>query len=207
MQITELFFSLQGEGKNAGLPTVFVRTTGCNLRCSYCDTAYAYSEGTEMDVPEVIETMQRWRCRRACITGGEPLLQEDMPGLTDALLADGYAIEVETNGSQGVAWLTRRDVTVSLDIKCPSSGMQDEMRMDNLAVLRPRDQLKFVIGTREDYDHACSVIERYAPACQVVMQPVWQSHVELADWIVQDEIDVRLSLQLHKILWGDRKGV
>ncbi|MFO8132538.1 MAG: radical SAM protein [Thermoplasmatota archaeon] len=207
MQITELFFSLQGEGKNTGLPTIFVRTTGCNLRCSYCDTTYAYQGGEHMETPAVIDAMRRWRCRRACITGGEPLLQEELPGLVDGLLADGYAIEVETNGSQDIAWLTRRPVTISMDIKCPSSGMHAEMRMENLAALRPRDQLKFVIGSREDYDYARSIVREYEPSCPVVMQPVWKSNVALADWIVQDEIDVRLCLQLHKILWGDRKGI
>ncbi len=207
MNINEIFYSLQGEGHNVGLPTVFVRTASCNLRCSYCDTTYAYTEGETMEPPEVVEAVQQWRCHRTCITGGEPLLQEELPELIDTLLAESYDIEVETNGSRDIGWLTRRDVTVSIDIKCPSSGMQAEMRMDNLSLLQPRDQLKFVIGTREDYDYAREVITRYSPDCQVVMQPVWGSTVPLADWIIQDEIDVRLSIQLHKILWGDRRGV
>lgn len=207
MQINEIFYSLQGEGKNVGLPTIFVRTAGCNLRCSYCDTTYAYGQGEPMQVPKIIEVMRRWSCWRVCITGGEPLLQEELPQLVDALLADGYGVEVETNGSRDVAWLIGRDVTVSLDVKCPSSGMSKEMCRDNIGLLRPRDQLKFVIGTEEDYRYARDILDRYAPGCEVVMQPVWESGVALADWIVRDEIEVRLSVQLHKILWGSRRGV
>jgi 7-carboxy-7-deazaguanine synthase len=206
MQINEIFFSLQGEGQNVGLPTIFVRTTGCNLRCRYCDTTYAYHEGDEMTPADVVAAIQQWRCPRICITGGEPLQQEDLPELVDVLLAHGYAVEVETNGSRDIEWLTSLDISVSMDAKCPSSGMDHAMHLDNLALLRPRDQLKFVIGSREDYDYARDVLERYAPECRVVMQPVWKSDIALADWIVRDEIDVRFSMQLHKILWGDRKG-
>ncbi len=207
MQINEIFFSLQGEGQNVGLPTIFVRTAGCNLRCRYCDTTYAYHEGDEMTPAGVVAAIQRWSCPRICITGGEPLQQDGLLELVDVLLAHGYAVEVETNGSRDISWLTTKEVSVSMDIKCPSSGMHTEMEMDNLALLRSRDQLKFVIGTREDYDYARDVLERYAPECRVVMQPVWGSSIALADWILRDEIDVRFSLQLHKILWGNRKGI
>ena len=207
MQITELFFSLQGEGKNVGLPTIFVRTTGCNLCCSYCDTTYAYEDGKYMDIPDIITVIQQWSCHRVCITGGEPLLQEELPELVEALLAESYAIEVETNGSQDIVWLTENDVSLSMDIKCPSSSMQTEMNMDNIGRLRPQDQLKFIIDNQEDYDYALSIINRYTPRCEVVMQPVWGSNVPLADWIIRDEIDVRFSMQLHKIMWGDRKGL
>jgi len=207
MRITELFFSLQGEGKNAGLPTIFVRTTGCNLRCSYCDTTYAYEDGESMEIPDIVAAMHQWSCHRVCLTGGEPLLQEELAELVDVLLTKGYTVEVETNGSQDISWLTKKAISASMDIKCPSSGMHMEMNMDNIGLLRPRDQLKFVIGTREDYDYARGIINRYTPRGQVVMQPVWKSEVALADWIIREEIDVRLSIQLHKILWGDRKGL
>jgi len=211
MKINEIFYSLQGEGTLAGLPTVFVRTTGCNLRCSYCDTTYAYQEGREMSPAVIAAHTGRWPCPRVCLTGGEPLLQEDVGEVLDLLMEAGREVSVETNGSLDVTPLTERAVIAVMDVKCPASGMHGQMRRENLPLLRPSDCLKFVIACREDYEYARGVLERHAPACPVVMQPVWEQGLplarEMAAWILRDGLEVRLSLQLHKLLWGDRKGV
>ncbi len=209
MKINEIFYSIQGEGRNAGLPTIFVRTTGCNLRCSYCDTTYAYYEGEEMHLHDIIEKIKKWKCKRVCLTGGEPLIQEEMPDFVDMLIRDGYEINIETNGSIDVSDMAKRDVMISMDMKCPSSTMHERMRYENISVLRSRDELKFVIGDEEDYAYAADIIKKYNPICEVVMQPIWgkMDGRKLAGWILRDEIDARLSLQIHKILWGNRKGV
>lgn len=209
MKINEIFHSIQGEGKNIGLPTIFVRTTGCNLRCTYCDTTYAYYEGKEMGLQDIIAEIKRWHCKRICITGGEPLLHEDITGLVDILISKGYEISIETNGSIEISDMVERDVTVSMDMKCPSSGMHDKMREENIGLLRKRDELKFVLGNREDYKYAVDTIKKHEPVCSIVMQPSWGKldAAKLAEWILDDGIDVRLSFQLHKILWGDRKGI
>jgi len=209
MKINEIFHSIQGEGKNVGLPTIFVRTTGCNLRCRYCDTTYAYYEGKEMELQDIMKEMKKWNCRRICLTGGEPLLQPEMPELVDMLIYDGYEINIETNGSIDISDMTERDITVSMDMKCPSSGMNDRMMEGNIKLLRDRDELKFVIENREDYGYAIDIIKKYKPACGIVMQPSWGEldAGKLAEWMLDDDIDARLSFQLHKILWDNRKGI
>jgi len=209
MKINEIFHSIQGEGKNIGLPTIFVRTTGCNLRCTYCDTTYAYYEGEEMNLHDIIEKIKRWNCRRICLTGGEPLLQEEMPEFVDMLVQYKYDINIETNGSMDISDIVKKDVVISMDMKCPSSGMHDKMREENIGLLRKRDELKFVLGNREDYKYAVDTIKKHEPVCSIVMQPSWGKldAAKLAEWILDDGIDVRLSFQLHKILWGDRKGI
>ncbi len=209
MKINEIFYSIQGEGRNAGLPTIFVRATGCNLRCSYCDTKYAYYDGEDMELHEIMERIKKWKCKRVCLTGGEPLLQEDMPEFVDMLLNNEYEINIETNGSMDISEMAKRDAVISMDMKCPSSGMHNEMKEGNIQILRKRDELKFIIGGREDYEYAKNLIKKHKPACEVVMQPVWEKMDarELAGWILEDGIDARLSIQIHKILWGNRKGI
>jgi 7-carboxy-7-deazaguanine synthase len=207
MLINEIFFSLQGEGPDVGLPTIFVRTTGCNLRCGYCDTSYAYHDGQEMTIDKILQHMGLWRCQRVCLTGGEPLLQEDLPVLLDVLQEDGYYVSVETNGSLDITPLMERAVTACVDWKCPSSGMHQHMRPANIDLLRARDVLKFIIADRQDYEYAMRVMKKHDLVCHVIMQPVWGQAPELAGWIVADALEVRLSLQLHKLLWGNRKGV
>jgi len=208
MKINEIFYSIQGEGKNAGLPTIFVRTTGCNLRCSYCDTTYAYYEGEEMELKEIVGKIKKWDCRKICITGGEPLLQDEMAEFVDMLLSMGYNIGIETNGSIDISEMVKKDIDMAMDIKCPSSEMEDKMRFENISMLRSRDELKFIIGNEKDYTYAIDIIKKYRPTCEIVMQPIWGTDAgTLAEWILRDEIDVRLSLQIHKILWGNRKGV
>lgn len=205
MKINEIFYSLQGEGSDAGMPTIFIRFTGCNLRCSYCDTEYAFYEGKEMKAEEIMEEIKKWKCKRVCITGGEPLLQ-DIYKLIDILIEEGYRVSVETNGSLDIEKLVLRNVVVKMDIKCPSSGMHYKMRMNNINLLRSQDELKFVISDREDYEYAKDIIKRYKPACHIIMQPAWKKAEKLAEWILDDEIDVRFSIQLHKILWGEERG-
>ncbi|MCD6572964.1 MAG: radical SAM protein [Thermoplasmata archaeon] len=206
MKINEIFYSLQGEGIDAGLPTIFIRLTGCNLRCNYCDTRYAFYEGKYMAIDEIMESIKKWNSRRVCITGGEPLLQKNVYGLIEKLLEKGYEISVETNGSISIMKLSKMDVKIKMDIKLPSSGMHDKMLFGNISLLRGDDELKFIIWNKQDYEYAKDIIARYKPRCQIIMQPVWGSKIKLAEWILKDELDARYSIQLHKILWGNKRG-
>jgi len=209
MKINEIFYSIQGEGKWTGLPNTFIRTTGCNLRCSFCDTKYAYENGKEMSIEEIINEIQKFPCNFVCITGGEPLLQDEILDLIDILLKRGYKICLETNGSINIEKIASKEsLMVSLDIKCPSSNMHEKMRLNNLSYLTNYDQLKFVIKNKEDYDYAKNIIRKYKPQSTVFFQPVWNTNPKnLSSWILNDSLNVRLGLQLHKILWGDKKGV
>ncbi|MCD6222374.1 MAG: radical SAM protein [Thermoplasmata archaeon] len=206
MKINEIFYSLQGEGSDAGLPTIFIRFTGCNLRCNYCDTRYAFYEGKYMAIDEIMESIKKWSCKRVCITGGEPLLQKNVYTLIDELLKEGYEVSIETNGSISIMKLSKMNVKIKMDIKLPSSGMHDKMLFGNISLLRGSDELKFIIWNKQDYEYAKDIIARYKPRCQIIMQPVWGSKIKLADWILKDEIDARFSIQLHKILWGNERG-
>jgi len=207
LKVNEIFYSLQGEGADAGLPTIFIRLTGCNLRCKYCDTEYAFYEGEKMEEETIIEKISKWKCKRVCITGGEPLLQ-DVSKLINLLMKKNYEISIETNGSLSIEELVNKRVVVKMDMKLPSSQMHDKMKMENIRLLRQTDELKFIIWDREDYEYAKNLIEKYKPDCQIIMQPVWKELPanKLADWILKDEIDARLSIQLHKILWGEERG-
>ncbi len=209
MKINEIFYSLQGEGVLVGIPSVFVRVSGCNLRCSYCDTTYAYENGTKMNIQEIIEAIQKFPSSYICLTGGEPLQQKDTPQLIDALLNKRYWICLETNGSRDIKRYTdKKRVMLSLDIKCPSSGSHTKMNMGNIGALTKKDQLKFIIKNKKDYEYAKQILLKYRPKCMVFFQPVWGTHPQkLASWILQDGLSVRLSLQLHKLIWGTKKGV
>jgi 7-carboxy-7-deazaguanine synthase len=205
--VNEIFYSIQGEGVDAGLPTIFIRLTGCNLRCSYCDTKYAYYEGMEWAAEDILKKIKEWKCKRICITGGEPLLQENVYDLIDLLLKEKYEVSIETNGSIEISKLVKRKVVIKMDVKLPSSGMYNKMRMGNIKLLRNQDELKFVIENKEDYNCAKEIIEKYKPRCHIIMQPVWKKldAAKLAEWILEDDIDARLSMQLHKILWGEKR--
>ena len=209
MKINEIFYSLQGEGKWMGLPNIFIRTTGCNLRCSFCDTTYAYERGEEMDVEEIINKIQKYPCNYVCVTGGEPLLQEKTTELIDVLLEKDYMICLETNGSIDIESLVgKKSLLISLDIKCPSSTMHEKMNFNNISLLSCNDQLKFIIQNRGDYEFAKKIIKRYKPQSTIFFQPVWGTKLkELSSWVLDDGLDVRIGLQLHKIIWGDKKGV
>lgn len=209
MKINEIFYSMQGEGSWVGLPNIFIRTTGCNLRCSFCDTTYAYIHGVEMDVKEVVDEIQKYLCNYVCITGGEPLLQEETVELLDVLLQKKYVVCVETNGSINIEKLVgKKSLMISLDIKCPSSTMHDKMNFDNLSQLSCNDQLKFVINNKVDYEYAKKIMKKYKPQCIIFFQPVWGTDPKkLSSWILHDGLHVRIGLQLHKMIWRNTKGV
>ena len=213
LKVNEIFYSIQGESTYAGRPCVFVRLTGCNLRCTYCDTQYAYKEGGIMEVNHIFEQVDPHQCRLVEITGGEPLAQDDTPILIESLLDDGYEVLLETNGSMDISGVDERCVKI-VDIKCPSSGMKDRNDLENLNRLSHRDEIKFVLGTREDYEFAKQVI-RYRELGPKMTSPINFSPIfgqlapkDLAQWILEDHLEVRLHLQLHKYIWGPQaRGV
>ncbi len=207
MQICEIFHSLQGEGKDIGLPTTFVRTAGCNLRCEWCDTRYAWEGGEEIAIDEIKEKLDTIICNKICITGGEPLLQEDLIDLIDLLLPK-YEISVETNGSLDISELAQKELTISMDYKTPSSSMEDEMMEENLKLLDEDDQLKFVIADKKDYDFSREVLKSSDITCEVIFQTEENYDIkELAESVLRDGLDVRVLPQLHKMIWGDKEGV
>jgi 7-carboxy-7-deazaguanine synthase len=209
MKINEIFYSLQGEGLLVGTPSIFLRVSGCNLRCTDCDTTYAYEKGREMKIKEILDEVKKFPCTHVCVTGGEPLLQKDTPTLIDGLLKKDYTVCLETNGSYSVKKLVgKKSLILSLDIKCPSSGSHEQMNMNNISYLSKKDQLKFIIKNKEDYLYAKKILRKYNPVCSVFFQPVWGTDPKkLTSWILHDGLSVRLSLQLHKIIWGTKKGV
>ena len=209
MKINEIFYSIQGEGKWTGLPNIFIRTTGCNLRCSYCDTKYAYYSGTEMKIEEIMKEIYNYPCKSICITGGEPLLQKETLDLINVLLVKNYYISLESNGSKNIKELSdKKSLMISLDIKCPSSDMHEKNLLRNIEILKDKDQLKFIIQDKEDYKYAKNIIEKYKPACCVFFQPVWGTNpIDIADRIMNDKLDVKLGLQLHKIIWGEKRRI
>lgn len=212
LTINEIFYSIQGESTFAGLPFVFVRLTGCNLRCRYCDTRYAYEAGRPMEIGDVVAHVARFGCNRVTVTGGEPLLQTETPGLVSQLIEKGYDVSVETNGSLDVSGLDRRSVKV-VDVKCPSSGMQHHNRLSNMDRLSRGDQIKFVITDRTDFDFALNIVEETAPslpAGDVLFSPAHGQlgPDKLARWILEAKASVRLQIQLHKYIWPDvERGV
>jgi 7-carboxy-7-deazaguanine synthase len=213
LRISEIFRSIQGETSYAGMPCVFVRTAGCNLHCRWCDTAYArVEEGTTRAVPEIAEDVQSLGPGLVCITGGEPLLQaEAVCALTEELLSAGRTVLIETNGTQDLSPLPAGAVVI-MDVKCPGSGESGKTFPANIARLRPRDEVKFVIADRADFDWSTGFVMRYdlLHGPTVLFAPVSGSvsGAELAEWILESGLNVRLQLQLHKILWPDRdRGV
>jgi 7-carboxy-7-deazaguanine synthase len=207
MRIIELFHSVQGEGPLTGVRTSFIRTARCNLRCTWCDTTYSFGPGTERSIASILREVKGHRTSYACLTGGEPLLQRESPRLLAALAKAGLTTVVETGGSLDVGpYLRIPRVLLSVDVKCPGSGMQEHNRWSNLPMLRPTDVVKFVIGDRRDYLYARAVLRRSALPI-VVFQPVWGSDAgRLAQWVLADRLDVRVMLQEHKVLWGDVRG-
>jgi len=209
MKINEIFYSIQGEGKWSGIPNIFIRTTGCNLRCSFCDTKYAYEKGEELSINEIFRRIKKYDCKFVCITGGEPLIQKDTTRLIEELVKNDYYIAIETNGSIDLSSLISIDkLMISCDIKCPSSDMHKKMCFGNIKMLKEKDQLKFVIKDKKDYNYAKRIVQKYQPICTIFFQPVWGTNIKnLAEWILKDNLDVKLGLQIHKIIWGDKKGV
>jgi len=208
MRICEIFHSIQGEGVTMGIPTIFVRLTGCNLDCKWCDTRYARDEGKEMSLGAVMEEIGKVRCSQVCITGGEPMCQPETIKLIDMLLDSGYLVTLETNGSKSLEKVScSESLMISMDIKCPSSGQSAKMDMSNIELLGPTDQLKFIISDRADYDYARGIVKEYEPCCSIVMTPVWGFEIsELIKWVLKDKLDVRVLPQLHKLVWGDERA-
>lgn len=209
VRITEVFHSLQGESRTVGLPTVFVRLTGCPLRCVYCDTAYAFHGGEWQGIDDVCDTVAGYRTPYVTVTGGEPLAQFNADRLIHALADAGHEVSVETSGAMDIRVLDERIVRV-MDIKTPGSGEVERNRWDNLEALREKDQIKFVICDRHDYEWSRDLLQRegLADRCEVLFSPEHE-HVhpgELADWILADRLPVRFQVQLHKYLWGDVPG-
>jgi 7-carboxy-7-deazaguanine synthase len=212
LRVTEIFKSIQGESTWTGLPCVFVRLTGCNLRCAYCDTQYAYEGGANMTVRAILERCEALGSRLVEITGGEPLAQDGCPLLAGCLLAQGYTVLVETNGTLPIKRLPAAVIKI-MDIKCPGSGMGEQTDWTNIEALSARDEVKFVMGDRTDYEWSREVVRRYdltSRCAAVLFSPVFGA-VEpgaLAAWILEDGLEVRLQLQAHKYIWSpDRRGV
>jgi 7-carboxy-7-deazaguanine synthase len=205
MKVNEIFYSIQGESSFMGWPCAFIRLAGCDLRCTYCDTRYAFHEGTEMSISEILQVVGTFPTRLALVTGGEPMLQGSVHALFHKLLDRNYTVLLETGGYVSLAEVDPR-VHKIMDLKCPSSGMEEHNNYDNLHFLTRKDELKFVVGDRHDFDWACDVIRRYdltARAGTVLFAPIYErlSYADLAGWVLTCGINVRLQLQLHKIIW------
>ncbi len=209
IRITEIFYSLQGETRTVGLPTVFIRLTGCPLRCGYCDTEYAFSGGERMTIAHILEQTDHYHPRYVTVTGGEPLAQKNCLSLLKALCDKGYEVSLETSGAMDISGVDDR-VVIVMDLKTPASGESEKNRYENLSQLAKKDQLKFVICDREDYEWSKAKIEEYTldDKCEVLFSPVHGQALatELADWIIEDNLAVRFQLQLHKLLWNDEPG-
>ncbi len=213
MKISEIFFSLQGEGLEIGLPTVFVRLFACDLRCSWCDTMYAVEgrDFIDLSVEEVISEVQEHGCKRICITGGEPLIQiKEVEELATWLLDHDYTIVLETSGHKmppPILWTD--NCIISMDCKCPSSNMQDKMDFDLFIKLRSQDQLKFVIQDIDDYQYARGILNRYNIRANIIFQPAHGSEIAwLTEKVIDDKLErIRVLPQLHKIIWGNKRGV
>lgn len=208
-RVTEIFYSLQGETRTVGLPTVFVRLTGCPLRCSFCDTAYAFHGGTKMDISDIVAKVQTYQPRYVTVTGGEPLAQKSCLSLLKALCDLGVEVSLETSGAINIADVDPRVVCV-MDLKTPGSGEESKNRYENISLLKQTDQLKFVICDRNDYDWACNKIDEFdlGEQCEVLLSPVHGElqPADIADWILEDKLAVRLQVQLHKYLWNNEPG-
>ena len=207
LNITEIFYSLQGEAKEVGIPTVFVRLTGCPLRCNYCDTAYAFKGNNPLSIQHILDEIAQYNTQYVCVTGGEPMAQSNCLKLLDALIDNDYKVSMETSGSIDIAPVNSK-VSIVMDIKTPSSTEEHQNRYENLSILKNKDQLKFVIASRSDFDWCTEILENHEVESEVLFSPVYESlkPVELANWILEKKLNVRLQVQLHKILWGDQKG-
>ena len=212
LKVNEIYYSVQGESTAAGLPCVFVRLTYCNLRCTYCDTEYAFYDGKDRSVQQVIDEVKKYNCKLVEITGGEPLVQMDeCLDLMKQLCDEGFEVLIETSGGLRIKDIDSR-VKVIMDLKCPSSGMEKKNLYENINCLKPTDELKFVIGSREDYDWTKGIISKYSldKKCEILFSVVFGKlePVHLVNWILEDKLNVRFQLQMHKFIWHpETKGV
>ncbi|MBI5330484.1 MAG: 7-carboxy-7-deazaguanine synthase QueE [Betaproteobacteria bacterium] len=209
LRVTEIFFSLQGEASRVGLPTVFVRLTGCPLRCGYCDTDYAFQGGEWMGLDAILARVASFPTRHVCITGGEPLAQKACAELLTMLCDAGFDVALETSGALDISAADPRVARI-VDLKSPGSGESARNLWTNLEHLTPRDEVKFVLTDRTDYDWACTILQTHALAarCPVLFSPVWERlpPARLAEWILADGLPVRMQVQLHKLLWTEARG-
>ena len=210
LKIYEIFHSLQGETSRIGLPTVFVRLTGCPMRCTYCDTEYAFSGGGNMQIAEILAKVASFETKYVTVTGGEPLAQKECYTLLQALCDAGYSVSLETGGAMDIAPVDAR-VSIILDIKTPASNEEKNMLWGNLAYIKPKDEIKFVLCNRDDYDWAKAKITelKLSEKCPILFSPSYHdlSAETLAGWVLADKLPVRMQIQLHKILWGEKPGV
>lgn len=213
MIVNEIFYSIDGEGLRAGELAVFIRLAGCDLRCSYCDTGYAMDEnaGTEMDVSEIVDEVSGYGCRNVTLTGGEPLIHEGALGLVEALTRNGFQVNIETNGASPIRQFLFPETIITMDYKCPSSGCEESMLLENLGLLRPQDALKFVAGTGEDLERALEIMKKYEPKATAYLSPVFGSlePAAIVDFMKEHRMErCRLQLQLHKYIWDpEARGV
>ncbi|HMQ80292.1 MAG TPA: 7-carboxy-7-deazaguanine synthase QueE [Ignavibacteria bacterium] len=212
LKINEIFYSIQGESTKAGLPCVFVRLTYCNIRCVYCDTEYAFYEGVDRTIDDIVDEVKSFGCKLVEITGGEPLVQENVHILMKRLCDLGHEVLIETGGSLPIENIDKR-VKIIMDLKTPYSKMEKKNRYENIQYLKPTDEVKFVIGSREDYDWVKEILVKYDIAKrveQVLLSPVFDKvdNIELAEWILKDKLNVRFQLQMHKYIWHpETRGV
>lgn len=209
MKISEIFFSLQGETNTVGLPTIFIRLTGCPLRCGYCDTAYAFSGGTNYTIDDIIQNIEKYSTKYVTVTGGEPLAQKECIPLLKKLCDLHYSVSLETSGALDISEVDSRVIKI-LDIKTPGSLEVAKNKFDNLVHLLPHDQIKFVICDRNDYEWSKKIIDQFQlkNKCDILFSPSYQQlpYADLADWILADQLPVRMQVQLHKVIWGDVRG-
>lgn len=210
LKITEIFYSLQGEARNVGLPTVFIRLTGCPLRCEYCDTAYAFTGGEWMEIESILDEVKKHKTSHVTVTGGEPLAQKNCITLLQQLCDQHYDVSLETSGAILVDAVDKRVVKI-LDVKTPASGEVAKNKFENFALLNTHDQIKFVICNEKDYQWSKQVITEHQleKKCELLFSPCHDllDAATLADWVLRDQLNVRLQIQLHKYLWGDKQGV
>ena len=204
LKINEIYYSIQGESTHSGRPCVFIRLTYCNLRCTYCDTEHAFFEGKELTLSEILERVKSFNCQLVEVTGGEPLIQKNVLPLLQVLCDDGYEVLLETAGHMNIGEIDQR-VKRIMDIKCPSSGESEKILWKNIDLLKDDDEVKFVVGSHEDLEFAKEIIEKYKlyNLCSVIISPVSDQldHQEIAEWILQSHLPVRMQIQLHKVIW------
>ena len=210
LKIFEIFYSLQGESSRVGLPTIFIRLSGCPMRCHYCDTAYAFQGGSMMNMDDIMEAIKKYDTRYVTVTGGEPLAQKEVLSLLKVLADQNYDVSLETGGGISIKEVDPR-IKIILDIKTPESGEEKKNYWENLNLIHTKDEIKFVLCSREDYDWAKKILDQYklTEKCHVLFSPVYQklNATDLGNWILQDQLPVRLQIQLHKLLWGEKPGV
>ena len=211
LKINEIYFSIQGESSYSGLPCVFIRLTYCNLRCSYCDTEYAFYEGKDMEINQILKEVNSYKCNLVEITGGEPLLQKNCIKLIDELEKNNKKVLIETGGSLSIKNISKKSHII-LDLKCPSSNMENKNLWENLDYIKNTDEIKFVVGNKADYDWSKKIIKKYnlETKCLLLMSPVYDKidKEKIINWILKDNLNIRFQIQLHKEIWDkDKKGV